>query len=158
MGYFDALLRYFEFSGRTTRGQYWMFQLCYAVLVVGAIYLDHQGNFAAADLWHPGLFSTFVLIFHVFPQLTVAVRRLHDIGRSGWWWLLNIVPLAGLLLFVWSFYGSEIGANAYGDDPHDTPRGDRPAGKPKRSSPASAAAQQMLVRMEARRGSSRIAS
>jgi len=153
MGYFDALLRYFEFGGRSGRGQYWQFQFCYALLVIGAIYLD-RGNIVVAGTLHPGLFLNFVMIFHIVPQFSVGVRRLHDIGRSGWWSLLNFVPLAGLLLLVWSFYASEPGANEYGDDPHGTSRQDRAVAKPGRSSPASSAAQQMLERMESRRNAS----
>jgi len=150
MGYFDTLLRYFEFNGRTGRGQYWQFQFCYALLVIGAIYLD-RGNIVAVSTLHPGLFLTFVMIFHVVPQVTVGVRRLHDIGRSGWWLLLSFVPLGGLLVFVWSFYASEPGANEYGDDPHDVPGQDRQVTKPGRPSAASSAAQRMLERMEGRR-------
>src|SRR6185312_8081082 len=63
MGYFDALLRYFEFGGRSGRGQYWQFQFCYALLVIGAIYLD-RGNIVVAGTLHPGLFLNFVWIFY----------------------------------------------------------------------------------------------
>ncbi|MEO8882172.1 MAG: DUF805 domain-containing protein [Devosia sp.] len=125
--YFDALLRYFEFSGRSSRAQYWLFQLCYIALLAGSFYVDYRLNGRFPDRHSPGLFSTFVIFFHLVPQITVTVRRLHDIGKSGWWYLLLFVPLAGLLIVVWTFFGSEDGSNDYGDDPCNGPSRPSPA-------------------------------
>lgn len=119
--YFDGLLRYFEFSGRSSRAQYWLFQLFYVVLLAGSFYADYRLNGRFPDRQNLGLLSTFVIFFHIVPQITVTVRRLHDIGKSGWWYLLLFVPLAGLLVFVWTFYSSEDGSNDYGDDPRNGP-------------------------------------
>lgn len=119
--YFDALLRYFEFSGRSSRAQYWLFQLFYVVLFAAAVYADYRLNGRIPSERNLGLCTAFVLFFHIVPQITVTVRRLHDIGKSGWWYLLLFVPIAGLLVFVWTFYGSEDGSNDYGDDPRNGP-------------------------------------
>jgi uncharacterized membrane protein YhaH (DUF805 family) len=119
--YFDGLLRYFEFSGRSSRVQYWLFQLVFVVLLTASFYGDYRLNGRLPDRHDLGLLSTFVVFFHFVPQITVTVRRLHDIGKSGWWYLLLFVPLAGLLVFVWTFYASEDGSNDYGDDPRNTP-------------------------------------
>jgi uncharacterized membrane protein YhaH (DUF805 family) len=113
MGYFDALLRYFEFRGRTTRGQYWMFQLVALVLTLGAIYADWRMTGRPFDREHLGLFTSFAVIFHAVPSVTTSVRRLHDVGKSGWWFLLWFVPVGALVILVWSCYRSVPG----GDEP-----------------------------------------
>ena len=125
MGYFDTLLRYFEFSGRSSRSQYWLFQLVFGILLAGAVYADYRamGN-QLPDAEHPGLFVTFVSIFHAMPQLTVTIRRLHDTGRSGWNWLWNFVPFGSLVVLVWTCQGSEIGPNRFGADPRVAPMRD----------------------------------
>lgn len=113
--YLDGMLRFFEFSGRSTRMQYWMFFLIQAAVLVGAIYLD-----IVVGKYHPregfsGLPATiFVSFIHAFPAWTLQVRRLHDIGKSGWWLLLNVVPFGGLVLLYWACVGSDDGSNDYG--------------------------------------------
>ncbi|MGB3336166.1 MAG: DUF805 domain-containing protein [Devosia sp.] len=114
--YFDGMLRYFEISGRSTRMQYWMFFIVQFLLTVGAVAIDFQiGGFDNPR--DPRLPVTlFVGFVHVVPGVTVSVRRLHDIGRSGFWYLLYAVPFAGLLLLYWACCRSEPGSNGY-DDP-----------------------------------------
>ena len=114
--YFDGMLRYFEISGRSTRMHYWMFYLVYYLLIVLSVFVDIQaGGFA--DLRNPVLTATlFVVFVHAVPSVTVAIRRLHDIGRSGWWYLLSFVPFGGLVLLYWACCASEPGRNVY-DDP-----------------------------------------
>ena len=76
--------------------------------------------------------ATLVLVAHVLPALAIGVRRLQDIGRSGWSWLVGLVPLVGpVLLLVWYCQPGTRGANRFGPDPLATPadapvRGDRP--------------------------------
>ncbi|WP_332685842.1 DUF805 domain-containing protein [Devosia sp.] len=114
--YFDGMLRYFEFSGRSTRMQYWMFFLVQTVLFGAAIAIDYRmGGFGdPRNIQAPAtLFITFV---HLVPGVTVQVRRLHDIGKSGAWYLLHFVPFGGLVLLYWACCGSEPGSN-YHDGP-----------------------------------------
>ena len=123
--YFDGMLRYFEFSGRSTRMQYWMFFLIHFVLLVLAIVADYQlGGFAQPK--SPQLpLTLFVIFVHVIPGITVSVRRLHDIGKSGAWYLLNFVPFGGVILFFWACCPSQSGSNIF-DGPAPTsyePRG-----------------------------------
>ncbi len=57
-------------------------------------------------------------MFILIPTLAVAVRRLHDTGRSGWWMLLNLLPgLGTLILLVFFVFESEEGTNEYGPNP-----------------------------------------
>lgn len=118
LGYFDALLRYFEFSGRTSRMQYWMFQLFMLTLLVGAVFADFQLTGVLPDRTHLGFFTLFAVIVHVVPGITVTVRRLHDSGRSGWWYWIGLIPIiGGIWLLVLMCKGPTFEADAYGDDP-----------------------------------------
>lgn len=111
------MLRYFEISGRSTRMQYWMFFLVQLLLQMGAVAVD---VFLLDGYANPGrpqaVVTIFVSIVHVFPAITVQVRRLHDIGKSGFWFLLYFIPFAGLLLLYWACCASKPGRNGY-DDP-----------------------------------------
>ena len=106
--YFDGMLRYFEISGRSTRMQYWMFALIQLLLTVGAVAIDYQtGGFR--DLGNPQPTATlFIGIVHIVPAFTLTIRRLHDIGRSGWWYFLPLVPIVGaiILLAILRMFGS----------------------------------------------------
>lgn len=113
--YLDGMLRYFEFGGRSTRLQYWMFFLIHGALLVGAVYLDVVVGQYRPSAGFAGLPATlFVTFIHAFPAWTLQVRRLHDIGKSGWWLLLNMVPFGGIVLLVWACTGSDHGDNDYG--------------------------------------------
>jgi len=114
MGYLDTLLRYFEFWGRTSRRQYWTYQLVMIAAMVAAVFADIGAIRSGLEEDHVGLIVTFVSIFHCVPSITATVRRLHDIGRSGWWYLLCFVPLGGLVVLFWMFVRGDSGDNAYG--------------------------------------------
>ena len=117
--YFDGMLRYFEFSGRSTRLQYWMFFLVQLVLFAGALFADYSwGNLArTSNVEATSLpLTLFVVFVHVIPGITVQVRRLHDIGKSGAWYLLHFVPFGGLVLLYWACCASETGSNYDGPD------------------------------------------
>lgn len=116
--YFDGMLRYFEISGRSTRMQYWMYSLVQLLLTIGALAIDYQmGGFD--NLQNPQPTATFFVgIVHTIPAITLTIRRLHDIGRSGWWYFLQLVPIiGGIILLVWMCWPSDDYANAYGDHP-----------------------------------------
>lgn len=117
--YLDGMLRYFEFSGRSSRAQYWLFFLVQLPLFCVAIAIDYRlGGFA--HLRHPKLpFTLFVSFVHAVPALALSVRRLHDIGKSGGWYLINFLPFGSLVLLVWACRASEPGRNVY-DEPETT--------------------------------------
>lgn len=58
-------------------------------------------------------------VFTIISQITLTVRRLHDIGRSGWWHLLTFVPFGGFVLLNFSVMASEPHANVYGPEPFE---------------------------------------
>lgn len=118
---------YADFQGRARRREYWMFYLINTLISV-VLYLpfllqtvtapDPEAvtptGLALISLIAGGLYSLFILI----PSLAVSVRRLHDTGRSGWWYLINFVPLiGGLILLIFLVLDSQPGANRWGPNP-----------------------------------------
>jgi len=93
MGFIEAVetcfRRYFEFSGRSRRAEYWYWALFVVFCSLAFSALDY--TLFAAFQWGP-VYSLFTLAT-IVPGIAVAVRRLHDIGRSGWWVLLALAPL-----------------------------------------------------------------
>lgn len=94
--YFDGMRRYFSFSGRSTRSQYWLFSLTVVVLGIIAVILDAT----VLGSPKPAAFTALVYIAHLIPSLAVTVRRLHDADKSGWLALLLLVPLVNLVCYV----------------------------------------------------------
>jgi len=142
LGYLDAMLRYFELSGRTTRTQYWVFQLVMVLLMAGAVVADVMFLEAPPAEGRLGFFAMFAVIVHTAPGITVTVRRLHDSGRSGWWYWIQLIPILGSIwLLVLMCLGPNERAFRYGDDPRDV------AG---RTTPMTRSAE-LLASMQARR-------
>ena len=108
--------RYAKFSGRARRKEYWLFVLAYVVLNILAIAIDTAGSFDQSS--GPGLFSAIVVIGLLLPYLAVAVRRLHDTNRSGWWVLISLIPIIGAIWFVvFLCLKSDEGENQFGPNP-----------------------------------------
>jgi len=122
--YLRALGNYFGFSGRSQRSEYWYFVLFNTLieltiaLAVGFI-AAINGVSKSEDIegWANGGYLIWSVLTFI-PLLAVSVRRLHDIGNSGWWIVLCLVPLAGpLILLIWDCTDSQIGTNKYGPNP-----------------------------------------
>ncbi|MEO0008252.1 MAG: hypothetical protein RJA20_2448, partial [Bacteroidota bacterium] len=95
--YLKVLRQYADFEGRARRKEFWMFALFNIIFAVSALVLD--------SLLGTGAILYFVYVLGmVVPGLAVAVRRLHDVGKSGWMYLIAFIPLVGaiwlLVLFV----------------------------------------------------------
>jgi len=114
MEYFmEAMRRYTDFSGRTRRKDFWMFILFYAIFYVICAVVD--GVIGTAPIVTT-LFSLAMLI----PSISIAARRLHDTGRSGWWQLIALIPLIGaIVLLVFYVLDSHQGENDYGPNPKE---------------------------------------
>ena len=119
MNYFiDCLTKkYACFSGRARRQEYWLFVLFNFIastilkFIAGAL-ISMTGLAVLAII--PLLYSLAVLI----PGFAVLFRRLHDTGRSGWWWLIAFIPLIGIIvLIVFCCLDSQPGENQYGPNP-----------------------------------------
>lgn len=106
-------VNYCRFTGRSSRSEFWWFQLFSFVagMVAGFIFSFSEN------------FEIFVqcLLGAVFflPSLGLSVRRLHDLGKSGWWIFINFIPLVGsIILLVWFCRDSEMADNEYGPVPN----------------------------------------
>ena len=109
--------KYATFDGRARRSEYWYFvlftMLVNVVLNVGTT-LTGGSHFSWVFTGASGLFSLATLI----PSLAVAWRRMHDIGKSGVWNLLVLIPLVGsIILLIWHCTDSQPGENMYGPNP-----------------------------------------
>lgn len=138
--YVDAIDRYFIFSGRSSRAQYWVFVLINSLLFFGFSLLDRV---LGSDLGQSvtGVFGGLYSLFAFVPSWSVQVRRLHDVNRSGWLLLLPLTMAAGfpllpskptfailvmaalgffsyLYLFALTVTPGDKGPNRYGSDPY----------------------------------------
>ena len=116
--YLKALKRYATFSGRSQRAEYWYFTLFYIVGIFILTIIDMMiGTFnEAAGI---GILSGSFLFSHFIPSLAVSIRRLHDINKTGWWYLINIIPLIGLIIFfIFTILDSKEN-NEYGENPKE---------------------------------------
>lgn len=117
--YLKVLKDYAVFSGRARRREYWWFVLinCIISLVLAMVQHTLDWTFNNGEGLLTILYSLAVLI----PSIAVLVRRLHDIGRSGWWALIGLIPFIGwLVLLVFTLSDSQSGRNAYGANPKTT--------------------------------------
>lgn len=103
---------YFDFNGRARRKEYWMFTLVNVVISIALSVI--LGLISENLALLANLYSLAVLL----PALGVTARRLHDIGKSGWWMLIALVPiLGGLYLLFLLVQDSVPETNAYGPNP-----------------------------------------
>ena len=115
--FLQALRKYATFSGRARRSEYWYFFLMYLLIFVLLAIVDGiTGSFSAKS--GVGLLSGVFALAMLLPSLAVGVRRLHDIGRSGWWLLIAFVPLiGGIVLLLFAVKVGPPGDNEYGAVP-----------------------------------------
>ena len=115
--YLEALKKYAVFSGRARRMEYWYFVLFNIIVTVVLALIDTLlGTFNIVQ--GVGLLSGIYSLAVLIPTLAVMVRRLHDIDRTGWWILINLIPLVGtIVLLVFALTPGTPGSNRYGPDP-----------------------------------------
>jgi len=111
--------KYVDFGGRARRSEYWFFALYSILAAVAAQIVDRFVDPPAADVpYAVGIVYIVVVLANFLPGLAVTVRRLHDTNRSGWWFLIVLVPLLGaILLIVWFCTKGTKGDNRFGPDP-----------------------------------------
>lgn len=119
--YLKVLKQYSDFNGRARRMEYWMFNLMNTAIVclicVGFVLTDNE-----VVLGISGVLMAIYLIAIMIPSLAVAVRRMHDIGRSGWFVLIQFIPFVGGIIFlIFTLIEGDQGTNQYGPDPKAQP-------------------------------------
>ncbi|MEM7375807.1 MAG: DUF805 domain-containing protein [Bacteroidota bacterium] len=124
---FDAFKKYAVFTGRSSRTEYWLFVvfcflvgLAVAIITVVIGFSSGVPSYAIEDLGEAlGIVTTLALII---PAFAVGCRRLHDFNASGWWVLVMLIPLLGIIAFIiiGCVEGTK-GPNRFGDDPKAVP-------------------------------------
>ncbi len=119
----DPILHHYaDFKGRTPRKAYWLFILMYSVSLAAFAIILNLFIFTSSEISNLFLIFLLFLIFilaFMLPVIAIHVRRLHDIGFSGWWYLLNFIPYLGsLVIFVMMLLPSQEGGNKYGPHPY----------------------------------------
>ena len=113
----QAYLNYKNVKGRASRAEFWWFHLYSWALAHLAGFLIAQTSLTE----DAQLFTLFGLTLFALaiPGLTVAIRRLHDTGRSGWWLLLGFIPIVGTLILIYFWVSkSNPSDNEYGQPPY----------------------------------------
>jgi uncharacterized membrane protein YhaH (DUF805 family) len=118
MGFMEAISagfrNYVNFSPRAARWEFWYWVLFsfLAQIVAGIIDVAIFGTAGAQPI------SSLLSLALLLPGLAVAIRRLHDTDRSGWWVLLFLIPLVGaIILIIWYCQRGTPGPNRFGPDP-----------------------------------------
>ena len=117
---------YINFKGRARRKEYWMFTLVYVIILMGCTAIDNMlGTVFMMDGGALGEISmgygwayTICGLVHFLPALSLVVRRLHDVGKSGWFYLIILIPIIGViwLLVLYCTEGQKQD-NKWGPDP-----------------------------------------
>ncbi len=111
--------KYMDFDGRASRSEYWWFTLLvFFIHLLLSVFFDYDKR--SGGIPPELIFQLFVLAVLFLPTLSVQVRRLHDIGRSGTWVILYWVPVLSFILVYWALKKSETGTNRFGPQPLET--------------------------------------
>jgi uncharacterized membrane protein YhaH (DUF805 family) len=117
---------YANFEGRARRAEYWYFYLCYMLLFIPPYAFFIVGAFQESMplMVVSGIVLAIIVLALLIPTLAVYVRRLHDTGKSGWYFLLNFIPLVSLVVFIFTLLESDKFTNKYGKDPKNPDQDD----------------------------------
>jgi uncharacterized membrane protein YhaH (DUF805 family) len=114
--YMNVLKRYVDFNGRASRSEFWMFVLVNLLVSIAITIVD---KFVGLKI---GIFSALNLLYTIgvlLPSIAVAVRRLHDTSKSGWWYFIALIPIIGTIaLIIFWATDSTPGENQYGANPN----------------------------------------
>lgn len=106
--FIKCLKNYANFSGRARRKEYWFFVLMQFVVLIIAGVLD------VIIFKRPSVFYFIVALGLFIPALAVAVRRMHDVGKTGWLLLIGCIPLIGLIVIYWLVSDTSPETNKWG--------------------------------------------
>jgi len=98
--------KFADFKGRARRSEFWYFELfCVLISLIFSIFINED-------------VATIAMLITLIPNIAVSVRRLHDIDRSGWWMLIALIPIIGILLLLfWATQEGSSASNQYGEPP-----------------------------------------
>ena len=118
--YLKVLKNFADFNGRARRKEYWMYTLFNMIFAVIAFILDSILGIGIEGIGYGPLYLIYSLVVFI-PGLAVLVRRLHDVGKSGWMFFIVLIPLIGAIwLLVLMLTESNPGENKYGPNPEES--------------------------------------
>ena len=110
--YVDAWKKFADFGGRSRRKEFWMFWLIN--MVINWVLTLLTAKLGIVGTIFTGVFGLAILV----PSLAVAIRRMHDIGKSGWWICINFIPIIGTIWYIiLAAKDSEVNSNQWGACP-----------------------------------------
>lgn len=116
--YLKCFKQYADFSGRARRKEYWHFVLFNVIISFVLGFIDGFTGMIISEEYSLGVLSGIYSLAVLIPGIAVGVRRLHDIGKSGWNYFLALIPLVGtLILLIWFLREGERCSNNWGEDP-----------------------------------------
>ena len=120
--YLKVLKQYADFSGRARRKEYWMFTLFNVIIIFALMLVMMVGS--ASRSGEPSVIGIILYCGYalaiIIPSLAVCVRRLHDIGKSGWCYFIGLIPIVGgIILLVWFCTDSQVDENKWGTNPKE---------------------------------------
>lgn len=117
---------YANFNGRARRKEYWMYTLIFTVLLIALMtimfsvlsFSDETGIETGPSVYLTVILVIVFLFAHLIPSIALTVRRLHDTGKSGWWYLIVFVPYLGnFVIFIFTLIDGDREDNKYGSNP-----------------------------------------
>lgn len=111
--------KYATFTGRARRKEFWMYFLVVAIIEIAlSIILSILGLIGGVFVIIGSFITVLFGLAIIIPTLALWMRRLHDTGKSGWWLLINIIPVVGsIVLLIFALLDSQPGDNKYGPNP-----------------------------------------
>jgi len=120
MGFAEAVQscfkQYVGFTGRARRSEYWWFALFGLIVGIVANLIDTVLGTMSEDT-NVGVLGTIVSLALLLPSLAVAIRRLHDTSRTGWWILIGLIPIVGWIILIVFYVQDSHPDNKYGPSP-----------------------------------------
>jgi len=120
MGFVEAVQscfrQYVGFTGRARRSEYWWFFLFGILVSIVTGLLDAMLGTMNDDT-NVGLIGTIASLALILPSIAVAIRRLHDTSRSGWWILIGLIPIVGWIVLIVFYVQDSHPDNKYGPSP-----------------------------------------
>jgi len=115
--------RYAQFDGRASRSEFWYFALFYflidiVVASIDAFVLNPMLGLTPDQAAQGGFLQMIFALALIIPSIALSIRRLHDIGKSGWWYLLVLIPIIGWFILIYFYIlDSQPGSNQFGENP-----------------------------------------
>lgn len=120
MGFVEAVQscfrQYVGFSGRARRSEYWWFFLFTVLVSIVTSVLDSILGTMSEDT-NVGVIGSIASLALLLPSIAVAIRRLHDTSRSGWWILIGLIPIIGWIILIVFYCQDSHGDNEHGPSP-----------------------------------------